>query len=347
MNSTGTRVLQSHRLILRPFRMDDADAMFANWASDPEVTRYLTWPAHRGKDVTEALLREWISRYSDGLFFNWAVEWSATGQVIGNISVVALNEETESAEIGYCLGKAFWGQGIMPEALRTVMGYLFDVVGVRRVCAGHDRNNPKSGRVMEKAGMKQEGILRGAGKNNQGICDMVLYAMMRDEWKPIQKESGIPVQIREATENDLDRVNELRREVNELHVAGNPEIFRPGFGDALRDYIYEIHKDPNKKILVAEQNGKIHGFAVVNHIVRPENPFMLKREFLDIDELSVDAGSRRQGIATAMVRYVRQYAQEIGVHRIELNMWAWNRGALAFYEETGFTTYRRYLKMSV
>ena len=69
----------------------------------------------------------------------------------------------------------------MPEALIAVMDYLFDVVGLNRVAVCHDANNPKSGRVMEKAGMKLEGILRAAGKNNLGICDEVWHSIIRSD----------------------------------------------------------------------------------------------------------------------------------------------------------------------
>jgi RimJ/RimL family protein N-acetyltransferase len=109
------------------------------------------------------------------------MEYKNTGKVIGNISVVKLIESIDAAEMGYCMSRAYWGQGLMPEALRAVMDYLFDVVGLNRVAACHDANNPKSGRVMEKAGMKLEGILRAAGKNNLGICDDVWHAMIRSD----------------------------------------------------------------------------------------------------------------------------------------------------------------------
>ena len=154
-----------------------------------------------------------------------------------------------------------------------------------------------------------------------------------------------PVAVRFARDEDLDRVNELRRQVNELHVAGKPEVFKPGFCDELRDYIHVIMEDPQKKIVVAELDGVICGFAVLNHIVRPENPFMFERDFLDIDEFGVDENSRRQGAATEMVRFIRAWAEEQGFKRLELNMWAFNRGALAFYEAVGFTTYRRYMEI--
>ncbi len=181
MNKTGTQTIETERLILRRFKVEDAEEMFDNWASDPEVTRFLTWPAHSNTDVTKAVLSDWVSRYEDGGYFNWAMEYKETGQVIGNISVVKLNGNTDSADMGYCMSRSYWGMGLMPEALKAVMDYLFDTVQLNRVAACHDVNNPKSGRVMDKAGMKQEGILRAAGRNNLGICDEVWHAMIRSD----------------------------------------------------------------------------------------------------------------------------------------------------------------------
>ena len=179
MNKTGTQRIETERLILRPFVAEDAEDMYQNWASDPEVTKFLTWPTHASVEISKMLLNDWIPRYDDGGYFNWAIEWKGNGGVIGNISVVRLREDIDEAEIGYCMSKAYWGRGIMPEALKAVMDYLFDTAGMNRVSACHDANNPKSGRVMEKAGMKKEGVLRQSGKNNQGICDAVWHAMVR------------------------------------------------------------------------------------------------------------------------------------------------------------------------
>lgn len=345
MNLTGTQQIETHRLILRPFRAEDAEDMYSNWASDPEVTRFLTWPTHSNADVSRKVLEDWISHYPEGGYFNWAIEWKETGSVIGNIAVVRFEEAMETADIGYCMSRAFWGRGIMPEALRAVTDYLFDTVGVRRITASHDVNNPKSGRVMAKAGMRKEGVFRGAGKNNQGICDLAWYAALSSDRTPKPRKEKIPVTVRFAREEDLDRVNELRRQVNDLHVAGKPDVFKPGFCDELRDYIHVIQADPEKGIVVAEQNGQICGFAVLNHIVRPENPFMYERNFLDIDEFCVDKAFRRQGIAGEMIRFIREYAKEKGYRRLELNMWEFNRGALAFYEAAEFRTYRRYMEI--
>ena len=153
------------------------------------------------------------------------------------------------------------------------------------------------------------------------------------------------VEVRPARENELERVNELRKQVNDLHVAGKPDVFKPGFHEELRDYIHTIRNDPEQSIVVAQSDGTICGFAVLHHIHKPENPFMKERDFLDIDEFCVDEAFRRQGIASAMIAYIREFAKEKGFHRIELNMWEFNQGALAFYEAAGFRTYRRYMEM--
>ena len=179
MNKVGTETIETSRLILRRFRIEDADDMYNNWASDPKVTEFLTWPTHSSVDITKSLLTDWVSHYEEGDYFNWALEYKETGAVIGNISVVHLREDISAAEIGYCMGRAYWGKEIMPEALKAVIDYLFDKAEMNRICACHDVNNPKSGRVMDKAGMIREGTLRAASKNNTGICDVTYHSIIR------------------------------------------------------------------------------------------------------------------------------------------------------------------------
>lgn len=153
--------------------------------------------------------------------------------------------------------------------------------------------------------------------------------------------------IRFAKENELIRVNELRRQVNELHVEAEPEIFKAGFNEELSRYIYTVWNDPEQEIVVADHDGAICGFAVLHHIFRPENPFMYGRDYMDIDEFCVDRDYRRQGVASEMISFIRDYTRNKGIRRLELNMWEFNQDALAFYEAAGFKTYRRYMEMTV
>ncbi|MBP3195719.1 MAG: GNAT family N-acetyltransferase [Butyrivibrio sp.] len=153
------------------------------------------------------------------------------------------------------------------------------------------------------------------------------------------------MEIRFAKKEELEQINNLRKQVNDIHVAGKPDVFKPGFSKELQDHIKDIWNDPEQKIVVADEDGVLCGFAVLHHINKPENPYMKERDFLDIDEFCVDENHRRQGVATKLVAFIKEYAKEKGFHRIELNMWEFNKEALAFYESVGFETFRRYMEI--
>lgn len=183
MKHKGTKIIETKRLRLRPFTMADVDPVYHNWASDSEVTRYLTWPTHDSEQVTEMVISDWISQYDNLESYQWAIELKEIQEPIGSIGVVKFDSDIASVDVGYCMSKAWWGKEIMPEALRAVIAFFFEEVGMNRVAARHDRNNPKSGRVMEKAGMTYEGVQRMGGRNNQGIVDEVWYSILRSEYK--------------------------------------------------------------------------------------------------------------------------------------------------------------------
>ena len=181
MQHKGTVNLETERLILRRFNIDDAPQMYANWASDPEVTRYLTWPVHASVDVTRYVISDWLKQYDRPDVYHWGLELKATGELIGDLALMRVDDTIDEGEIGWCMGKAWWGKGMMPEAARAVLDYLFDEVGFNRVMAKHDVNNPKSGRAMQKIGMRYEGTQRQAGRNNQGLVDIALYAILKSD----------------------------------------------------------------------------------------------------------------------------------------------------------------------
>ena len=189
MNHKGTVHLETERLVLRRFVPDDVHAMFANWTNDEDVTRFLTWPAHVSEGVTEAVVDSWVQQYHQPEFYQWAIELRKLDEPIGSISVVELLEDVGSAEIGYCIGKSWWQQGVTSEALEAVIDYLFAEVGALRVCAKHDARNPNSGRVMRHCGMTYEGTLRQAGHNNLGICDLCVYSILRSEWEKLRTQA--------------------------------------------------------------------------------------------------------------------------------------------------------------
>ena len=182
MKHRGTQRIITERLVLRRFSVDDAEAMYQNWASDVEVTKYLTWPPHDSTEVSRAVLEEWVSSYSKSNYYQWAIVLKEHGpDPIGSIGAVSMNDDIDIVHIGYCLGRDWWHQGIMSEALRAVMDFFFDQVGANRIESRYDPRNSHSGMVMKKCGMRNEGILRSSDRNNQGICDACWYALLRSE----------------------------------------------------------------------------------------------------------------------------------------------------------------------
>ncbi|MBP5653756.1 MAG: N-acetyltransferase, partial [Lachnospiraceae bacterium] len=109
---------------------------------------------------------------------------------IGDIAVVEIKEKASVAHIGYCISADWWNKGITSEALQAVIDFLFDVVGFNRVEARHDSNNPNSGTVMQKCGMKYEGTLRSSDLTNQGICDACYYGLLKAEHDYLRDPCG-------------------------------------------------------------------------------------------------------------------------------------------------------------
>lgn len=185
MKHKGTQKIETERLILRKFKVSDAEEMFLNWASDSEVAKYLTWPPHESAVFTKKLLEEWVSHYADDSYYQWCIELKENSQAIGSIGVVKILDYIEAVSIGYCIGKNYWGKGLMTDALSAVIKFLFNEVDVNRISAAHDTDNPASGRVMAKCGLKYEGTLIQAARNQQGICDIAVYGLVKRDYTAI------------------------------------------------------------------------------------------------------------------------------------------------------------------
>jgi len=238
----GTQTIETSRLTLRRAVREDAAPMFRNWASDPEVTKFLTWPTHDSVTVSEMVIGSWLQEYEKENYYQWMIELKELHDPIGSISVVRQNDTVEEAEIGYCIGSPWWHQGIMTEALSAVIEYLFTEVGMNRVAARHDPNNPHSGMVMRKCGMKYEGTNRACDRNNQGICDAAHYAILRNEW---QKPRHFAESINFS--DDAELVQEVYRRFDENSRLNKSQAARVEFLTTVQ-YI-EKYLTPGAKIL--------------------------------------------------------------------------------------------------
>lgn len=184
MNELKMKILETDRLILRKFTLDDVENMYKNWAADKETSKYLDWDVHESVDVTRVFIKNCIDSYdNEGL--KWIVELKGSHEVIGNISVVSIHKKDLNAEIGYCYGSKYWNNGYATEALKKVIEFLLNDCDMHLVEARHISGNPASGRVMQKAGMAKEATLRDRKMNKytKELNDIIVYSITKDDIK--------------------------------------------------------------------------------------------------------------------------------------------------------------------
>ena len=143
--------LRTERLLLRKIHREDAQRIFDCWASDPEVTRYLTWSPHASVAVTNAVMDRWLAEYELPDCYRYGIELRKTGELIGMIDVVGYHHGNPA--IGYCSGRAYWGNGYMTEALKALCAALFEA-GYSMIRIEAVRENIGSNRVIQKAGFR-------------------------------------------------------------------------------------------------------------------------------------------------------------------------------------------------
>jgi ribosomal-protein-alanine N-acetyltransferase len=149
--------LMTERLVLRPPRDEDARVMFERWTQDPEVTRYLTWRPHASVGQAEAFVQGSISAFREGKRLPFVITLKQEDLPIG---IIELRLEAFMASFGYVLARSVWGQGYMTEAARELVCQTLALSCIWRVWAVCDVENPASARVLEKAGLQREGMLR-------------------------------------------------------------------------------------------------------------------------------------------------------------------------------------------
>lgn len=179
-------VLETRRLILRPFAASDA-ADVQRLAGDREIADTTLNIPHPYED---GMAEEWIAthrpRFEEGKLCNFAITLRDSGDLIGAMGLV-ITRRFDHAELGYWMGKPYWGKGFCTEAGRAVIEYGFTHLGLHRIHASYMARNPASGRVMRKLGMKQEGVLRGHVKKWDKYEDLILFAIVKPEWEQQSK----------------------------------------------------------------------------------------------------------------------------------------------------------------
>lgn len=176
-------VLQTERLRLRRLRLDDTADVF-EYASDPEVSRYTTWEAHKTLEDSRAFLTSVVEQYNTSQVAPWGIEHKENKKLVGTCGFVYWNLRHRRAEVAYALARQYWNSGYTTEAVRAVIAFGYRVMRLNRIEARCDIPNIGSARVMEKAGMKFEGILRHHMFSKGEYVDLKLYSILRSEWAP-------------------------------------------------------------------------------------------------------------------------------------------------------------------
>jgi len=150
----GTQTIETNRLILRRHEITDAEAMFNNWVTDAEVSRFWGWEPHKSIDETKEILALWIAEYEKQDTYHWILEHKGDAQAIGYIYLNEIDDTNDSASVHYALSRKYWNKGIMTEACKAVLDFAFSKLQVKRIHTCHHVENPASGQVMNKCGMQ-------------------------------------------------------------------------------------------------------------------------------------------------------------------------------------------------
>lgn len=176
----GTQELCTERLKLRKYILSDAAYMYKNYANDERVTKFLSWKPYNNIADIEDFLSDRICEYICKNVYHWAIE--INNEIIGSISTISIDERNCNCEIGYCIGYNYWNKGITSEALSAVMKFLFHKVGMHRITAKHDIENPASGKVMAHCNMVYEGTFRENYLRHDGTySDSLVYGILKNE----------------------------------------------------------------------------------------------------------------------------------------------------------------------
>lgn len=179
--------LETERLILRAMRVGDAEDMFA-YAKNPEVTEFLLWKPHPSPEYTRSYLEYLAGRYRLGQHYEWAMVLRADGHMIGTCGFSRIDCANHCAEIGYVLNPAYRGRELIPEAAKRVLRFGFDILGMHRIEARYMAGNTASLRVMEKLGMKPEGICRESMLVKGAYRDIGTCAILAREFRAASSE---------------------------------------------------------------------------------------------------------------------------------------------------------------
>lgn len=335
--------LRTKRLLLRKVTLADAPAIHA-YASDSEVTRYLHWYPNPTLVYTEQRVATLVSQYESGDQPLWGIERIRDQQLIGAVDLRLRDASHGRGVIGYILKRKAWGHGYVTEAVNAVIDRGFQL-GLNRIQATCDTRNLASARVLEKVGMRLEGIMRQEAFEKGAYRDTKLYAILRSDWlaNHARKRDMRNIAIRPYRPSDhpavaamSERFADYLVQVDNLHRVRH----KPGHGEFYAKKIEQEVMPRGSIYLAAESERKLVGFVAGVLCDQSKYP----ADILDtpptkdarITQLFVDEPYRGQGIARALMARVERHFKKLGCDVMRVEVFAPNSAARGLYYQLGY-----------
>lgn len=180
MKHCGTQPIETPRLLLRAFTDEDCADMIKNWIANPKVQFEYGEPVYTTASQARDLLNQWKKNYERLDFYRWAIVEKECSQNIGQISFCRVYSDCKTAEIEYCIGENFWGNGYALEALSAVIDFTFKNTDFYKLEAYHRIENIRSGRVLEKSAMRITDTVQRFIRENTSPKEVVCYSITNE-----------------------------------------------------------------------------------------------------------------------------------------------------------------------
>ena len=321
-------VLTTERLVIRRWEEEDAEALFP-LAADPAVGPIAGWPPHQSVEESRNVIRSILSGPE-----TYAVCLREDGRVIGSVGLhlqghTDLTDRADECELGYWIGKPFWGHGYMTECAREILLRAFEDLGMRAVWCGYFDGNDRSRRVQEKCGFRYQWTsddvdVPQMNEKRRGHVNRITHSeWLRDRAEEKSRAVAAEAeedrfQIRRMTIGDYDRVYALWLSTKGMGLNTQDDS-REGIERYLR-------RNPST-CFVAERDGEILGVILTGHDGRRGL----------IHHLAVREDERRQGIATKLLERATTALKEEGIRKVFLVAFKKNEEGNAFWKSKGFT----------
>lgn len=183
LTHTGTKTIETERLILRRFEYSDNEAMRKYWISDEKIQSLYSEPVYSTEEEVKGLLDKYIGSYEKEDYYRWAIIDKQTKECIGQIAYFLVDSKNHFAEIEYCIGSAFQCKGLATEAAKAVIAYGFEQMNLHKVQICTKTINAASKRVIEKCGLTYEGTLRDYFYMNGTYVGRLYFSILRSEYE--------------------------------------------------------------------------------------------------------------------------------------------------------------------